>query len=241
MNRNIISDLIQWKNKDNRKPLILDGARQVGKTWVLKEFGRTEFQDTVYINCDQNEKIREIFSGSFDISSIISKLEIYSRQKIEKKSTLIIFDEIQEIPQVLTSLKYFCEDGREYYVAAAGSLLGLSLHAGTGFPVGKVDLLHLYPMSFSEFVLAVRGGNLCKYLLNEPLENLASFHTEFKELLRQYYFTGGMPEAVLAFSENRSVEEIRTIQKAILYSYDKDISKHADAKDIQRIHLVFSG
>lgn len=240
MNRNIIYDLIQWKNRDNRKPLILDGARQVGKTWVLKEFGRTEFQNTVYINCDQNEKIREIFSGSFDISSIISKLEIYSRQKIEKKFTLIIFDEIQEIPPVLTSLKYFCEDGREYYVAAAGSLLGLSLHAGTGFPVGKVDLLHLYPMSFSEFVLAVRGENLCRYLLNEPLENLSSFHTEFKELLRQYYFTGGMPEAVLAFSENRSVGEIRTIQNSILYSYDKDISKHADPKDIQRIHLVWN-
>lgn len=153
---------------------------------------------------------------------------------------MIIIDEIQELPSALTSLKYFCENGREYHVVAAGSLLGLSLHFGTGFPVGKVDILHLYPMTFSEFVRAVRGNALADFLLNEELSKLGTFHTDLKELLRQYYFTGGMPEAVLAFSENKSISEIRTIQKSILYTYDKDISKHANLKDIQRIHLVWN-
>lgn len=239
MKRTCINQLIAWKNKKNRKPLVLDGARQIGKTWLLKEFGRQHFAKTAYFNCDRNQKVKEIFSGGYDIKRILRNLSGLAGFEISSKDTLIIFDEVQEIPEVLTSLKYFCEDAPEYYVAVAGSLLGLSIHSGTGFPVGKVEVLHLSPMSFSEFVLAKKGETLFKILTESPLEELKSLHSTFVELLREYYFVGGMPEAVNAFVNERPLSEIRMIQNSILYSYEKDISKHANEKDIQKIHQVW--
>ena len=239
MNRNLMHSLIQWKNSPQRKPLILNGARQTGKTWILKEFGKTEFKSTAYFNCDQNPMLKEIFREGYDIQKIIRNLSVINGEPIEKKETLIVLDEIQEIPEALTALKYFCEDAPEYHVAAAGSLLGLSLHSGTGFPVGKVDIQKLYPMDFLEFVQAARGHELAEIIERSPLEELNALHTELTGLLREYYFTGGMPEAVNAYINKKSPDEIRTIQDAILYAYEKGISKHAPPKDIQRIHMVW--
>ncbi|MBR2091994.1 MAG: ATP-binding protein [Fibrobacter sp.] len=238
MERLIIKKLLEWKNSEFRKPLILDGARQVGKTWVLQEFGRRHFNAFAYLNCDGDERVKEIFASGFSKERVVRDLGLVAGQALGP-DVLLILDEIQEIPEALTSLKYFCETARELPVAAAGSLLGLSVHSGTGFPVGKVDVLSMYPMTFSEFVWAQKGEDAFKALTESKMEELASLHSMFKDLLRQYYFTGGMPEAVAAFVSGRSPDEIRTIQNAILYSYNKDISKHASSKDIPRIHQVW--
>ncbi|PWJ71950.1 MULTISPECIES: ATP-binding protein [unclassified Fibrobacter] len=239
MKRRIIENLKQWKHSDNRKPLILDGARQVGKTWILQEFGKSEFSSVAYFNCDRNTQLEEIFKKNFEKDIVLRNLEALAGKPVTG-DTLIIFDEIQETPVVLTALKYFQEQLPELYIACAGSLLGLSLHSGTGFPVGKVDILKIFPMDFAEFVLAVKGDNFYDILTKDPLDKLETFHETFVELLRQYYFVGGMPEAVQAFANGKSIADIRTIQNAILYSYNKDISKHAETKDIQRIHQVWN-
>lgn len=239
MDRFAINQLREWKQKIDKKPLIVNGARQTGKTWLLKEFGAKEYSNFVYFNCDSNHILRDAFKDGYEIKTLISNFEAICAQPISPNDTLIILDEIQEIPEALTSLKYFCESETKYNIVAAGSLLGLSLHSGTGFPVGKVEILELYPMTFFEFVLAVKGHNLFDKISNESLDNFESFHTLLIQLLRQYYFTGGMPEAVNAFVQGKSPVEIRTIQKAILYSYEKDISKHSSLKDIQRIHQVW--
>lgn len=238
MKRLILDELKKWKNSDSRKPLILDGARQVGKTWILQEFGKTEYENCVYINCDKNQTVKDIFEQDFNTERIIRNLGAISKIEITPSNTLIILDEIQEIPSILPSLKYFCENSREYNVVAAGSLLGLNIHSGTSFPVGKVDLLHLYPMNFFEFIMAICGENFFNQLSKSSFEELSPLHSECTELLRQYYFTGGMPEAVLAFKNKKSLYDIRNIQKTILYAYEKDISKHA-GKDVQRIHQVW--
>ena len=238
MERLILKALEKWKNSESRKPLILDGARQVGKTWVLQEFGKRQFRACAYFNCDGNDRLKEIFSGGFSKERVVRDLGLVSGISLGT-DTLVILDEIQEIPEALTSLKYFCETARELPVAAAGSLLGLSAHSGSGFPVGKVDVLKMHPMSFSEFVWAQKGETAFKMLTEDLFENFSTLHTTFKELLRQYYFTGGMPEAVAAFILGKAPEEIRTIQNAILYSYNKDISKHAAPKDLTRIHQVW--
>lgn len=238
MERLILQKLIAWKESQSRKPLILDGARQVGKTWVLQEFGRRHFSSFAYFNCDGNDKLKEIFSGGFSKDRIIRDLGLVSGIPLTP-DTLIILDEIQEIPEALTSLKYFCESAQEFPVAAAGSLLGLSVHSGTGFPVGKVDILKMYPMTFSEFIWALRGIEAYKVISEERPDSFGTLHTTFKECLRQFYFTGGMPEAVAAFVGGKAPDEIRTIQNAILYSYNKDISKHASPKDIPKIHMVW--
>ncbi|MBO7383549.1 MAG: ATP-binding protein [Fibrobacter sp.] len=239
MERLIFKELEKWKQTESRKPLVLDGARQVGKTWALQEFGKRQFRACAYFNCDGNDRLKEIFSGGFSKERVIRDLGLVSGISLDT-DTLIILDEIQEIPEALTSLKYFCETAREFPVAAAGSLLGLSAHSGTGFPVGKVDILRMFPMTFSEFTWALKGDYAFKMLAEESLENFSTLHTTFKELLRQYYFTGGMPEAVAAFVDGKTPDDIRTIQNAILYSYNKDISKHADPKDLTRIHQVWS-
>ena len=239
MERLIFKELEKWKQTESRKPLVLDGARQVGKTWALQEFGKRQFRACAYFNCDGNDRLKEIFSGGFSKERVIRDLGLVSDISLDT-DTLIILDEIQEIPEALTSLKYFCETAREFPVAAAGSLLGLSAHSGTGFPVGKVDILRMFPMTFSEFTWALKGDSAFKMLAEESLENFSTLHTTFKELLRQYYFTGGMPEAVAAFVDGKTPDDIRTIQNAILYSYNKDISKHADPKDLTRIHQVWS-
>ena len=233
-----MNKLLKWKNSAFRKPLILDGARQVGKTWVLQEFGHRHFNACAYLNCDGNEKVKDIFASGFSKERVIRDLGLVAGKPLGP-DVLLILDEIQEIPEALTSLKYFNETARELPIAAAGSLLGLSVHSGTGFPVGKVDVLNMHPMTFSEFVWAKKGEEAFNTLIEGKMEELASLHSMFKDLLRQYYFTGGMPEVVEAFVSGRSPDEIRTIQNAILYSYNKDISKHAPPKDIPRIHQVW--
>lgn len=239
MKRTFIARLIEWRDKENRKPLILDGARQIGKTWLLKEFGRLSFSKTAYFNCDKNIRLKELFSGGYDMKRILRDLGSLAGFEITAQDTLIIFDEIQELPDVLVSLKYFCEDAKEFFVAAAGSLLGLSVHSGTGFPVGKVDVLHLSPMSFSEFVLARKGEGLFTILTESPADELKNLHSAFVDLLREYYFTGGMPEAVNAFVQEKPLSEIRMIQKSILYAYEKDISKHTESRETAKIHQVW--
>ena len=240
MKRLLYQNFLDWKNKENRKPLILNGARQVGKTWLVKEFGKNEYKNLVYINCDKNSQVKSLFESGYNIKNILLGLGAISSQTIMPHETLIFIDEIQEIPEALTSLKYFCEEAAEYHIIAAGSLLGVSLNVGTGFPVGKVDILHLYPMSFLEFVLAVKGEQLFSILKEGTFDDISIFHPTFIELLRQYYFCGGMPEAVLAFVEGKSVAEIRTIQESILYSYQKDIAKHPHKNEIPKIHQVWS-
>ena len=228
-----------WKDSESRKPLILDGARQVGKTWILQEFGKRRFRAFAYFNCDNNSRLKDVFSGDLSRDRIIRDLGLIGGVSLGP-DTLIILDEIQEIPEALSSLKYFCETARDLPVVAAGSLLGLSTHLGTGFPVGKVNVLKMYPMTFSEFAWALKGEDAFKILSGEKLDSFATLHTTFKDMLRQYYFTGGMPEAVAAFVTGKTPEEIRTIQNAILYSYNKDFSKHADSKTLPRIHQVWN-
>ena len=239
MERTAYTQLYAWKQNADRKPLILNGARQVGKTWLLRTFGKQEYENTAYINCDGNKQAEELFNGDYDTERIIRNIGALTGQQIHEKKTLIILDEIQQIPRVLPSLKYFCENARGYHVAAAGSLLGLNLHEGTSFPVGKVDVINLYPLSFEEFIKAAAGEQLFSVLGNSTLSELSALHSKFTELLREYYFTGGMPEAVSAFISGKSVQEVRRIQQMILYAYEKDISKHAPAHEIQRIHQVW--
>ncbi len=239
MERTAYTQLYAWKQNADRKPLILNGARQVGKTWLLRTFGKQEYVNTAYINCDGNKQAEELFNGDYDTERIIRNIGALTGQQIHEKKTLIILDEIQQIPRVLPSLKYFCENARGYHVAAAGSLLGLNLHEETSFPVGKVDVINLYPLSFEEFIKAAAGEQLFSVLGNSALSELSALHSKFTELLREYYFTGGMPEAVSAFISGKSVQEVRRIQQMILYAYEKDISKHAPAHEIQRIHQVW--
>lgn len=237
MKRNLYEDLIAWKNSNNRKPLILEGARQVGKTWLLTEFGKNEYQNLVYINCDNNPFVKQLFFD-YDIERIIRGFSAYSEKEIVPHTTLIFIDEIQEIPEALTSLKYFYELKNEYHIVAAGSLLGLQIHSGTGYPVGKVDSLKLFPLSFIEFLLALEKTNLVSYIQQHRWEELNSFNTTMIELLRQYYFVGGMPAVVKNYVENQDLSMVRKIQNDILNDYKKDFSKHA-RKSIEKISQVW--
>lgn len=238
MKRLLYNKLLQWKGSKNRKPLILNGARQVGKTYLLKCFGKNEYESVAYISCDSNDKVAAIFSGDFDVRRIILELSAYSKVDIKPEKTLIILDEIQECNRALNSLKYFCEDAPEYHIAVAGSLLGISLHSGTSFPVGKVETLKLYPFSFEEFLLAT-GNELLYNLLNEEKENdLVGLHETYVDLLRKYFFVGGMPAAVRAFVED-GPNEVRRIQKQILSDYQHDFSKHAPSSEVPRINKVW--
>lgn len=238
MKRLLYNKLLQWKGSKNRKPLILNGARQVGKTYLLKCFGKNEYESVAYISCDSNDKVAAIFSGDFDVRRIILELSAYSKVDIKPEKTLIILDEIQECNRALNSLKYFCEDAPEYHIAVAGSLLGISLHSGTSFPVGKVETIKLYPFSFEEFLLAT-GNELLYNLLNEEKENdLVGLHETYVDLLRKYFFVGGMPAAVRAFVED-GPNEVRRIQKQILSDYQHDFSKHAPSSEVPRINKVW--
>lgn len=239
MERLLFSNLVEWKNSKKRKPLIIEGARQVGKTWLLKEFGKTEFENCVYINCDNNPQLEDVFVD-YDVQRIIRNLFALSNTKIEPGKTLIIFDEIQESPRALTSLKYFCEQAADYHVAVAGSLLGLMDHHGTGFPVGKVDSLNLYPLSFIEFLLALGKTILVEQIKEHKWEELNAYSSQLKELLRQYYYVGGMPAAVMSYVEENDIQKVRSIQNQILHDYEKDISKHASSRDIPKINMVWN-
>ena len=240
MQRRIIQALKKWKLKPNRKPLIIQGARQVGKTWAMKHFGETCFAQTAYINLDHNPRMQTLFSGDYDISRLLLGLKIESGVDIQAEDTLLIFDEIQEVPQALASLKYFYENAPQLHIAAAGSLLGISLHHQVSFPVGKVDFLPLYPMDFHEFLTALGQQDLVQLLemCNWPL--IAAMKSRYIELLRQYYFVGGMPEAVQTFIDTQNFSEVRQIQRNLLTAYGQDFSKHiADGHTVQRVRALW--
>lgn len=239
MERYAMSELIKWKNKSNRKPLIIEGARQVGKTWLMKEFGINHFADTIYVNFDGNKQMAELFDVDMDVKRIVQGLELYANQKIDAKNTLIIFDEVQEVPKALSSLKYFYENAPEYNIVCAGSLLGLALHGGTSFPVGKVEFLKLYPLSFKEFLLAVDGSRFVDLLDNSDFAMMNTFQQSYVDLLKRYYFVGGMPEAVLEFSRNQDFVEVRNIQERILMAYEQDFSKHAANDVVPKIRMIW--
>ena len=240
MERLLMDQLKTWKEKKNRKPLIIHGARQVGKTWLMKEFGRRYFANVAYISFDNNEYAKNIFELDFDIKRIISSLKIASGTDIQAGNTLIILDEIQEAPKAMTSLKYFCENAPEYYVVAAGSLLGMALHQGTSFPVGKVDFLNLMPMTFHEFLLACRENDLASLIVSGDYETCNIFSGKYTDLLRKYYYVGGMPEAVQCYTDTDNMQEVRTIQKQLLLYYENDFSKHAPKEQIPRIQMVWN-
>jgi predicted AAA+ superfamily ATPase len=237
--RTISRELLDWKNKPGRMPLLLYGARQVGKTWLIKEFGRTEFRRMLYVNFEEKDAPREIFRENFNIDRIITLLSAYGGFKITPEDTLIVFDEIQAAPLGITALKYFYENASEYQIVAAGSLLGVNLHADESFPVGKVEFLMLYPLSFTEFLLAIGENALVELMEKNDFEATNLFSSKLVNYLRYYFFVGGMPEAVLSFSQNRDWNEVRKIQKDILKSYENDFSKHAPKEILPRINMVW--
>ena len=239
MYRNSIKELIIWKLSKEKKPLIILGARQVGKTWLIKEFGRTEYKQTVYINFEEEKKMRDLFVADYSIPRIISALEAFAGYKIVPEETLIVFDEIQMASQGITSLKYFCENAPQYHVVVSDSLLGMMLHEGVSFPVGKVDFLHLYPMSFHEFLLAMNENGLANILKSRQFDIMPLFSNKFIEFLRYYFYVGGMPEAVAAFAENRDWQKTRQVQKRILLAYERDFSKHAPKEIFPRLKMVW--
>lgn len=217
MKRNILGELIKWKESHNRKPLILNGARQVGKTYILQEFGRLCYKDVAYLNCDRNDTLRNIFAHDYDTARILRSISALTGIHIEPGETLIIFDEIQENPIILNSLKYFCENAPEYHIAVAGSLLGISLHGNVSFPVGKVDMLKMFPMTFDEFLMAIGQEQLVELLRSGEKEVIDTLSLRLTDCLRQYYFVGGMPAAVREYSESGNLQTVRTIQQQILF------------------------
>ena len=240
MYRIAIEKLYKWKNNKRRKPLIIEGARQVGKTWLMKEFGKQAYADTVYINFDSNSRMANLFSADLDTDRLIMGLELYAGRKINPDNTLLIFDEVQEVPRALASLKYFYENAPQYHIVCAGSLLGIALHQGTSFPVGKVDFLKLYPLSFSEFLLATGNERFAELLKNQDYEMITSFKQTYIDALKHYYFVGGMPEAVQSFAESKDFNEVRAIQKRILAAYEQDFSKHAPNEIVPKIRMLWN-
>lgn len=237
MKRKIYSQLLKWKTSGSRKPLLLLGARQVGKTWIMKEFGRMEYENVVYINCDDEPVMRELFKADYDIQRLLLAFQAISGQGISEEKTLIILDEIQEAPRGLHSLKYFCENARGYHVMAAGSLLGITLSHPESYPVGKVDILKIYPMDFEEFLMGLGQSKLCGYLQDHS-DNAYMFEDKLKEYLRQYYYVGGMPEVVADFVLNSDLNRVRTLQSTIIDAYRRDISKHSSKHESVRIGQV---
>lgn len=240
MYRIAIQKLEKWKENRHRKPLIIEGARQVGKTWLMKEFGRLHYNDTVYINFDSNSRMAELFASDLDTNRLIMGLELYADKKIDPDNTLLIFDEIQEVPKALASLKYFYENAPQYHIVCAGSLLGIALHEGTSFPVGKVDFLKLYPLSYQEFLMAIGYDRFVKLLDMRDYEMITAFKQTYIDALKQYYYVGGMPEAVQSFIENKDFNEVREIQKRILTAYEQDFSKHAPNEIVPRIRMLWN-
>lgn len=240
MYRIAIEKLYKWKNSKRRKPLIIEGARQVGKTWLMKEFGKQAYADTVYINFDSNSRMADLFSADLDTDRLIMGLELYAGRKINPDNTLLIFDEVQEVPRALASLKYFYENTPQYHIVCAGSLLEIALHQGTSFPVGKVDFLKLYPLSFSEFLMATGSERFAELLKNQDYEMITSFKQTYIDALKHYYFVGGMPEAVQSFAESKDFNEVRAIQKRILAAYEQDFSKHAPNEIVPKIRMLWN-
>ncbi|WP_020225878.1 ATP-binding protein [Holdemania massiliensis] len=240
MYRTAIEKLIKWKASPRRKPLIIEGARQVGKTWLMKEFGKQAYADTVYINFDSNSRMAELFASDLDTDRLILGLELYSGRKIDPNNTLLIFDEVQEVPRALASLKYFCENAPQYHIICAGSLLGIALHEGTSFPVGKVNFLKLYPLTFKEFLMATGKQRFSELLDSHDFQMITSFKQTYIDALKHYFFVGGMPEAVQSFAENKDFNEVREIQKGILEAYEQDFSKHAPNVIVPKIRMLWN-
>lgn len=240
MYRYAINDLIAWKNSSNHMPLIIKGARQVGKTWLMQEFGKTQYEKVAYISFDSNPRLDTLFRKDFNIKRLIDGLNIEVGFNITPKNTLIIFDEIQENPLTLTSLKYFCENAPEYDIVAAGSLLGVAHHKGTGFPVGKVEYLNLYPLSFKEFLLAMNENQILGIIDKNDFEMQKVFKERIIDLLRRYCYVGGMPKAVLSFSQEQDYNLVRKIQRNILSDYESDFSKHIPPEQVERTRLLWN-
>ncbi len=238
MIRNAINELYAWKSKPNRKPLILQGARQVGKTWLMKQFASEAFGDYVYVNFENNALLEHLFEQDFDIDRILVELQIATGQEITT-DTLLLLDEIQEVKRGVTALKYFQELRPQQPVIAAGSLLGISMHRDDSFPVGKVDFMTLYPMSFMEFMDAMGEQQLIRLLQSKNWEMIRTFAPRLETLLRQYFYVGGMPEVVSSFATNKDVKTVRELQQDILDSYDRDFSKHAPTAEVPRIRMVW--
>jgi len=240
MKRALLENLTQWKNSTTRQPLILRGARQVGKTWLMKEFAKTEYENFIYVNFEFDEDMKMLFEADLNPERILLHLNAFSGIEAKPHTTLILFDEIQEANRGLTSLKYFSENAPEYHVIAAGSLLGITLHRHVSFPVGKVDFLDLYPLNFYEFLCAVGQERFAELLKTDDFQMITSFKTKYIEWLRQYYYVGGMPAAVVSFAERKDFVEVRSIQKKILDAYESDFSKHAPVEIVPRIRLVWN-
>lgn len=239
MQRTAILKLKEWKELKNHKPIIIEGARQVGKTWLMKEFGKQYYEQVVYLHFDNNQKLTALFENDYEIPRLIEAFEILSGIKINPDNTLIIFDEIQECPRALTSLKYFYENAPEYDIIAAGSLLGLMHHEGTGFPVGKVSFLNLYPMNFFEFARALGEEKLIELIEKKDFQMISVFKNDFEKLVKMYCYIGGMPEVVQNFVDNRNYKKVREIQKNILASYENDFSKHVSSNTVEKIRMLW--
>lgn len=240
MKRKLLENLVEWKNRKAHKPLILEGARQVGKTWLMQEFGNTQYKKVAYINFDRNLKMRETFETDLDTKRLITAIGLDAEFKITPEDTLIIFDEIQECPRAITSLKYFNEDAPEYDIIAAGSLLGVAHHTGTGFPVGKIEFLRLYPLSFTEFLDAMGKEQYVELIEKQDFEIIKIFSNKFEDLLKQYCYIGGMPEVVQNFVNNGDFNQVRTIQKRILSAYERDFSKHIPANTVEKARMLWN-
>lgn len=239
MQREAMTRLIEWKNEPDHLPLIIRGARQVGKTWLMQEFGRRYFDKVAYINFENNARMKTLFAGDFDISRILLGLEVETDMQINPGDTLLIFDEIQEVPQALTSLKYFRENAPEYSILAAGSLLGVALHAGSSFPVGKVDFMDLHPMNYLEFLAATGNDRLLDLLESRNWDLIHAFRDKYMDLLRHYYIVGGMPEVVASFVSN-GLKNVEQIQTRLLAAYEQDFSKHAPNNIVPRIRQLWN-
>lgn len=239
MERYAIKQLIDWKNKKNHKPLIIQGARQVGKTWLMQEFGKKYYEQVAYINFDVDMKSRDIFNTDYDTERLIMDIGLATKTKINAENTLIIFDEIQECPRALTSLKYFRENAPQYDIIVAGSLLGVACHEGTGFPVGKVSFMNLFPLSFEEFLLAMGEERFVELLNKKDFKTIKLFNNKYEKLLKQYCYVGGMPEIVQDFVENKDFESVRNLQKEILSAYEEDFTKHIPANTVAKIRLLW--
>ncbi len=235
-----MKELISWKNRHGRKPMIIRGARQVGKTWLMKEFGKNEYSKTVYVNFENSKLLKSLFVDNFEINRIITALQIETGIQVNPENTLIIFDEIQEAEGAITSLKYFCENAPQYHILAAGSLLGVAMHKHTSFPVGKVEFLDLYPLSYSEFLVALDQQPLLNLLKSKDWTLIKSFKEKYIQILRHYYYIGGMPEAVLSYRTENDFKEVRVIQKRILMAYEHDFSKHAPSDIVPRIRMLWN-
>ena len=240
MDRFALEKLKQWKEKKNRKPLIIRGARQVGKTWLMKEFGRTCFGKMAYVNFDSNTRMRQVFEGDINIERLVLAISAETGISIDSQDTLLIFDEVQEVPKALTALKYFCEEAPEYAIVAAGSLLGVAMHKGTSFPVGKVDFMDLYPLSFREFLCALGEMRFVEILDSSDTDMVTMFKSKYIDRLREYYFVGGMPEVVQSYLDSKDFNQVREIQKNLLNYYQQDFSKHAEVTLVPRLNLVWN-